>query len=81
MADTSKILSFFLTTKAGEDETSECNPENSKRDAIDVAPSVPAPEDEATAEPAPENEAEANQQRRNHQQRNQQRRNQHDVDR
>ena len=44
---------------AGEDETSECNPENSKRDAVDVAPSVPAPEDEATAEPAPENEAAA----------------------
>ena len=59
VADTSKILSFFLTTMAGEDETSECNPENSKRDAVDVAPSVPAPEDETTAEPAPENEAAA----------------------
>ena len=44
---------------AGEDEISECNPENSKRDAVDVAPSVPAPEDETTAEPAPENEAAA----------------------
>ena len=38
-----------LTTTAGEDETSEGNPENSKRDAFDVAPSVPAPEDEAAA--------------------------------
>ena len=36
---------------AGEDETSEGNPENSKRDAVDVAPSPPAPEDEAAAEP------------------------------
>ena len=44
---------------AGEDETSEGNPENSKRDAVDVAPSVPAHEDEAAAEPAPENEAAA----------------------
>ena len=42
VADTSKIRSFFLTSMAGEDETSECNPENSKRDAVDVAPSVPA---------------------------------------
>ena len=50
---------FFLTTMAGEDETSECNPENTQRDAVDVAPSVPAPEDEAAAEPAPENEAAA----------------------
>ena len=55
----SKIRSFFVTTTAGEDETSECNPENSKRDAVDVAPSVPAPGDEAAAEPAPENEAAA----------------------
>ena len=51
MAGTSKILSFFVTTTASEDETSEGNPENSKRDAVDVAPSVPAPEDEAAAEP------------------------------
>ena len=55
----SKIRSFFVTTTAGEDETSECNPENSKRDAVDVAPSVTAPGDEAAAEPAPENEAAA----------------------
>ena len=53
VADTSKIRSFFVTTTAGEDETSEGNPENSKRDAVDVAPSVPAPEDEAAAEPTP----------------------------
>ena len=59
MAGTSKIRSFFVITTAGEDETSEGNPENSNRDAVDVAPSVPAPEDEAAAEPAPENEAAA----------------------
>ena len=47
----SKIRSFCVTTTAGEDETSEGNPENSKRDAVYVAPSAPAPEDEATAEP------------------------------
>ena len=43
----------FLTTTAGEDKTSEDNPENNKRDAVDVAPSVvlPAHENEATAEP------------------------------
>ena len=56
---TSKIRSFFVTTTASEDETSEGNPENSKRDAVDVVPSVPAPEDEAAAEPAPENDAAA----------------------
>ena len=39
------------TTTAGEDETSEGNPENSTRDAVDIAPSVPAPENEAAAEP------------------------------
>ena len=44
---------------AGEAETSEGNPENSKRDAVDVAPSVPAPEDEAAAKPAPGNEGAA----------------------
>ena len=54
---TGKIRSFFVTTTADEDETFEGNPENSKRDAVDVAPSVPAPEDGAaeelaTAEPA-----------------------------
>ena len=52
VADTSKIRSFFVTTTAGEDGTFEGNPENSKRDAVDVAQSVPAPEDEAAAEPA-----------------------------
>ena len=50
VADTGKIRSFFVTTTAGEDETFEGNPENSKRDAVDVAPSVPAPEDEAAAD-------------------------------
>ena len=59
MAGTSKIRSFCVTTTAGEDETSEGNPENCKRDAVDAGPSVPAPEDEAAAEPAPENEAAA----------------------
>ena len=51
MAGTSNIRSFCVTTTAGKDETSAGNPENSKRDAVDVAPSVPAPEDEAAAEP------------------------------
>ena len=59
VAGTSKIRSFFVTTTAGEDETSKGNPENSNRDAVDVAPSVPAPEDEAAAEPAPEDETAA----------------------
>ena len=59
VAGTSKIRSFCVTTTASEDETSEGNPENSKRDAVDVAPSAPAPEDEAAAEPAPENDAAA----------------------
>ena len=54
-----QLRSFFITITAGQDETFEGNPENSKRDAVDVAPSVPAPEDEAAAEPAPENEAAA----------------------
>ena len=54
-----KSGAFFVTTTASEDETSEGNPENSKRDAVDVVPSVPAPEDEAAAEPAPENDAAA----------------------
>ena len=58
-AGTSKIRNLFVTTTAGEDETAKSNPENSKRDTVDVAPSVPAPEDEAAAEPAPENEAAA----------------------
>ena len=43
VAGTSKIRSFFVTTTVGEDKTSEGNPENSKRDAVDVAPSVPTP--------------------------------------
>ena len=47
------------TTTAGEDETSEGNPENKKRDAVDVAPSVPAHEDKPAAEPSPENKAAA----------------------
>ena len=47
-----KSGAFFVTTTAGEDETSEGNPENSKRDAVDVAPTVPAPENETAAEPA-----------------------------
>ena len=51
MAGTSKIRNFFVTTTAGKDETSEGNPENSKRDAVDVAPSVSAPGDESAAEP------------------------------
>ena len=51
VAGTSKIRNFFVTTTAGEDETSEGNPEHSKRDAVDVAPSVPAPGDESAAEP------------------------------
>ena len=51
MAGTSKIRSIFVTTTAGEDETSEGNPGNRKGDAVDVTPSVPAPEDEAAAEP------------------------------
>ena len=59
MAGTSKIRRFCLTNTAGEDETSEGNPENSKRDAADVAPSVPAHEVEPAAEPSPENKAAA----------------------
>ena len=48
----------FVTTTAGEDETSLGNPENNKRDAVDVATTVPAPEKtKQTAEPAPENKA------------------------
>ena len=45
-----KIHSFFVTTTAGEDDTSEGNPGNSNGDVVDVAPPVPAPEDEAAAE-------------------------------
>ena len=52
-------MSFFVTIAADDDDTSESNPQNSKRDAVDVAPSVPAPEVEAAAEPALENEAAA----------------------
>ena len=51
VSGTSKIRSLCVTTAAGEDETSEGNPENGKRDAVDVAPSVPAPENEAAVEP------------------------------
>ena len=48
----------FVTTSAGEDETSLGNPENNKRDAVDIATTVPAPEKtKQTAEPAPENKA------------------------
>ena len=53
------IRSFFVTTTAGEDETSEGNPENSKRDAVEVAPSVLVPEDEAAAEPTTAEQATA----------------------
>ena len=50
----------FVTTTAGEDETSLGNPENNKRDAVDIATTVPAPEKtKQTAEPAPENKAAA----------------------
>ena len=50
----------FVTTTAGEDETSLGNPENNKRDAVDVATTVPVPEKtKQTAEPAPENIAAA----------------------
>ena len=59
VAGKSKIRSLCVTTTACEDETSEGNPENSKRDAVDVAPSVPAHEDEPAAEPSPENKAAA----------------------
>ena len=50
----------FVTTTAGEDETSLGNPENNKRDAVDIATTVPAPEKtKQTAEPAHENKAAA----------------------
>ena len=65
VAGTSKIRSFFVTTTApGDDDTFEGNPENSKRDAVDVSPSVPAPEDEAAAEPTPTEPATAEPARR-----------------
>ena len=41
---TSKIQSFFVTTTAGEDETSEGNRGNCNDDVVDVAPAVPAPD-------------------------------------
>ena len=45
MAGTNKIQSgFFVTTTAGEDETSEGNRGNVKDDVVDVAPPVPTPE-------------------------------------
>ena len=62
VAGTRNIRSFCVTTTAGEDETSEGNPENSKRDAVDVAPSVPEPEDEAAAEPTTTEPTRRNQQ-------------------
>ena len=49
----------FFNHHSGRRQTSEGNPENSKRDAVDVAPSVPAHEDEPAAEPSPENKAAA----------------------
>ena len=49
---TSKIQTFYETPKPGEVETTEGNPGNSNGgDAVDVAPPVPAPEDEEAAEP------------------------------
>ena len=47
-----KIHSFFVTTKTGDDETSEGNPGNSNGDSVDVALPVPEPEVEVAAEPA-----------------------------
>ena len=49
-ASTGQCGSFCITTTVGEDKTSEGNPENSKRDAVDVAPSVPAPEKGSSGE-------------------------------
>ena len=51
MAGTSKIQRFFVTTTAGEDETQRAN-QKIAEDAVDVAPPLPAPEDESAAEPA-----------------------------
>ena len=42
-----RIKELFVTTTAGEDETTEGNPGNRNGDTVEVAPSVPAPEDEA----------------------------------
>ena len=50
MAATRKIHSFFVTTTAGDDETSEGNPRNSNGDSVDIAPPVPQPEVEVGAE-------------------------------
>ena len=50
VAGTSKIQSFFVTTTACEDETSEGNPGNRNDDAVDVVPPLPAPENESAAE-------------------------------
>ena len=47
-----KIQTFFETPKPGEVDNSKGTPGNSNGDAVDVAPLVPAPEDEAAAEPA-----------------------------
>ena len=49
MAGTSKIHRFFVTTTAGEDETPRTIQEIEVA-AIDVAPPLPAPEDESAAE-------------------------------
>ena len=45
--------------KSGDLQRARGNPENSKLDAVDVAPSVPAHEDEPAAESSPENKAAA----------------------
>ena len=50
VAATRKIHSFFVTTTAGDDETSEGNPGNSNGNSVDVAPPVPEPEIEVAAE-------------------------------
>ena len=52
MAGTSKIQSLFVTTTPGEDETPRAIQEIAV-DAVDVAPPLPAPEDESVAETAP----------------------------
>ena len=42
-----RIKELFVTTTAGVDETTEGNPGNRNGDTVEVAPPVPAPEDEA----------------------------------
>ena len=51
MAGTSKIQRFFVTTTAGADETPRAIQEIEVA-AVDVAPPLPAPEDESAAETA-----------------------------